>query len=83
MIEISERLFKDIEEGVCRRKEQLFTFSLGRQIEEYLETMQDEVDAEWKRVSDSENVKFLLEIIPNNLNYINEKLTNTLLAAED
>lgn len=80
-MELSERLFKDIEEGVCRRKEQLFTFSLGRQIEEYLETMED--DAEWKRVSDSENVKFLLDHIPNNLNYINEKLTNTLLAAED
>ena len=28
--------------------------SLGRELEEYLETMED--DAEWQRVSDSENV---------------------------
>lgn len=81
MTELSERLFKVIGKGVCQRKEQLFTFSLGKEIEEYLETMED--DAEWKRVSDSENVKFLLDHIPNNLNYINEQLTNTLLAAED
>ena len=55
--------------------------SLGREIEEYLETMED--DEEWKRVSDSENVQFILNKLPENIEFIHSKLTETLLAAED
>ena len=37
-------------------------FSLGKQIEEYLENMED--DNDWKSVSDSENVLFILSQLP-------------------
>jgi len=70
LLELDERLFADISEGVSQRKEQLKMFSLGKQLEEYLETLED--DAEWKRVSDSENVQFLLSKLPENLDFIHE-----------
>ena len=43
-------------------KEKLSMFSLGKQIEEYLENMED--DNDWKSVSDSENVLFILSQLP-------------------
>ena len=55
--------------------------SLGREIEEYLETMED--DEEWKRVSDGENVTFILKKLPENIEFIHAKLTQTLMAAEE
>ena len=55
---LDDRLFEDIRVGVMQKKEQLKIFALGKQLEEYMETMED--DSEWKRVSDSENVNFLL-----------------------
>lgn len=42
-----------------------------------------EDDAEWKRVSDTENVQFLLSKLPENLDFIHEKLTSTLLTGGD
>lgn len=55
---LDDRLFEDIRVGVMQKKEQLKIFALGKQLEEYMETMED--DSEWKRVSDSENVNFIL-----------------------
>lgn len=52
--ELNERVFANVAEGVSQKKETLKMMSLGRELEEYLETMED--DAEWQRVSDSENV---------------------------
>jgi len=42
-----------------------------------------EDDSEWKRVSDSENVHFLLSKLPENLDFVHEQLEKTLLMAED
>ena len=54
LLNLDNRLFQNIREGVSQNKSKLVTFNLGQEIQAYLAAMED--NDEWKRVSDSENV---------------------------
>ena len=47
-------------------------YDLGNDVDEYLSTMEE--DDEWKKVSDSDCMAFLLNKLPENLKFINESL---------
>jgi len=62
---------------VQREKNVLAKYDLGNDVEDYLSTMEE--DDEWKKVSDSDCMAFLLTKLPENLKHINDSLKGTLL----
>ena len=60
-----------------REKNVLAKYDLGNDVEDYLSTMEE--DDEWKKVSDSDCMAFLLTKLPENFKHINDSLKGTLL----
>jgi len=54
---------------------------LGKEFEEYLTTMAQ--DEDWEKITDSEQVAFLLSQLPKNIEYINSTLTEVLFNSQD
>ena len=53
---------------------------LGEHLNDYLSTMEE--DDEWKKVSDSDCLEFLLKAIPERLEEVNSALKSKLLSEE-
>ena len=53
---------------------------MGEHLNDYLSTMEE--DDEWKKVSDSDCLEFLLKAIPERLEEVNSALKSKLLSEE-